>query len=216
MHFYFKVLIRLLLAVAVGGAIGSERAKHGRAAGIRTHILVALGSSLTSMTSLYVATILGNSGDIFRVSAQVISGVGFLGAGMIILKSNNMITGLTTAAGVWTTSAIGISIGYGFYVGAITVTVLFLTTIIVFAKFEKKKKLTEVIYVEIDDMHKTNNVIKELETFIKEPFSYQVIPPKSNFSGNIGINLTIEKRINFSIEQLCNFENVVYAVEDNF
>ena len=96
-----------------GSLIGSERARHGRAAGMRTHILVCLGACMTSMTSMYVADILGSDGDVFRIPAQVISGIGFLGAGMIILKSNNMITGLTTAAGVWTTATIGVALGYG-------------------------------------------------------------------------------------------------------
>lgn len=75
---------------------------------------------------------------------------------MIILKNNNMITGLTTAAGVWTTATIGVALGYGYYVGAVTVTVFFLSTIILFARFERKRKSAEVIYVEIDDAYKVN------------------------------------------------------------
>ncbi len=141
MEIWINVLIKSLLAVVIGGLIGTERAKHGRAAGMRTHVLVCLGSTLTSMTGLYVSDVLGNTGDITRMAAQVISGVGFLGAGMIILKSNNVITGLTTAAGVWTTASIGIAVGFGFYPGAIIVTTLFMGTIILFAKLEKKKNL---------------------------------------------------------------------------
>ena len=98
-----SVAVRLVLAVAFGGMIGYERERHGRAAGLRTHILVCLGSALTSMMSIYVSQIMGTGGDVLRIPAQVISGIGFLGAGMIILKNNNVITGLTTAAGVWTT-----------------------------------------------------------------------------------------------------------------
>ena len=94
-----STVLRSLAAVIIGGLIGSERARHGRAAGMRTHILVCLGSCMTSMTSVFVSDIMGNNGDVFRISAQVVSGIGFLGAGMIILKNNNMITGLTTAAG---------------------------------------------------------------------------------------------------------------------
>ena len=66
---------------------------------------------------MFVSDVLGNNGDVFRIPAQVVSGIGFLGAGMIILKNNNMITGLTTAAGVWTTATIGVALGYGYYVG---------------------------------------------------------------------------------------------------
>lgn len=77
---------------------------------------------------MFVSDALGNNGDVFRIPAQVVSGIGFLGAGMIILKNNNMITGLTTAAGVWTTATIGVALGYGYYVGAAAVTALFLST----------------------------------------------------------------------------------------
>ena len=131
-NFFVKSVLRLALSVVVGVLIGSERAKHGRAAGMRTHALVALGACLTSLMSIFVSDILGAGGDVMRISAQVISGIGFLGAGMIIIKNNDIITGLTTAAGVWTTSIIGISLGYGFYTGAIVTTVLFLISIIIF------------------------------------------------------------------------------------
>ena len=94
-----STVLRSLAAVIIGGLIGSERARHGRAAGMRTHILVCLGACMTSMTSMFVSDSLGNNGDVFRIPAQVVSGIGFLGAGMIILKNNNVITGLTTAAG---------------------------------------------------------------------------------------------------------------------
>lgn len=211
---WLDLTVRTLLAVLIGGIIGSERARHGRAAGMRTHILVCLGAALTSMTSMYVANVLGNNGDVFRISAQVISGVGFLGAGMIILKNNNMITGLTTAAGVWTTGAIGVAVGYGFYTGAAVVTVLFLLTIVLFAKFERKTKSAEVIYIETDDMYRTNAIITELKDLINEPFSFQTIAPKSGQSGHLGLNVVIEKRIDLDIAKLCEIDNVVFAVED--
>lgn len=211
---WLDLTVRTLLAVLIGGIIGSERARHGRAAGMRTHILVCLGAALTSMTSMYVANVLGNNGDVFRISAQVISGVGFLGAGMIILKNNNMITGLTTAAGVWTTGAIGVAVGYGFYAGAAVVTVLFLLTIVLFAKFERKTKSAEVIYIETDDMYRTNAIITELKALIKEPFSFQTITPKSGQSGHLGLNVVIEKRIDLDVANLCEINNVVFAVED--
>ncbi len=214
MTMWLTVLIRSLLAVLIGSLIGSERARHGRAAGMRTHILVCLGAALTSMTGIYVSEMLGNHGDVFRISAQVISGVGFLGAGMIILKNNSIITGLTTAAGVWATSALGIAVGYGFYAGAVIVTVLFLSAIILFARFERRKKTAEVLYIEIDNMYRTNHIIRELEDAIREPFTFQTIAPKSECPGHLGINLVIEKRIELDISELCRIENVVFAVED--
>lgn len=209
-----KTLVRALIAVVIGGLIGSERARHGRAAGMRTHILVCLGSCMTSMTSLYVADVLGNNGDVFRIPAQVISGIGFLGAGMIILKANNMITGLTTAAGVWTTGTIGVAVGYGYYVGAVIVTVLFLSTIILFSRFERKRKSAEVIYLEIDNAYEVNAVLKRLEDIIPESFTYQIFAPKSGIQGNVGLNVVIDKRIDMDITYLTELESIVFSVEE--
>lgn len=168
---------------------------------------------MTSMTSVYVSQAFGDS-DVLRLSAQVISGIGFLGAGMIILKNNNMITGLTTAAGVWTTATIGIAVGYGYYIGALVVTVLFLATIILFAKFERRRKSAEVIYIELDNIYKVNATLAELGKYIPEAFSYQIFAPKSNHSGNVGINLVIDKRIDLDISRLTEIENVAFAIEE--
>lgn len=208
-----ETILRSFVAVVIGGLIGSERARHGRAAGMRTHILVCLGSCMTAMTSLFVNQLVG-SGDVLRLPAQVVSGIGFLGAGMIILKSNNVITGLTTAAGVWTTATIGIALGYGYYVGAVVVTVFFLSTIVLFARFERKRKSAEVIYVEIDDAYRVNAVIQSLEKHIPESFTYQIFAPKSGIHGNVGINIVIDRRIDMDISSLSGLENVVYAVEE--
>lgn len=208
-----NTIIRSLAAVIIGGLIGSERARHGRAAGMRTHILVCLGSCMTAMTSMYISQTLG-VGDASRIPAQVISGIGFLGAGMIILKANNVITGLTTAAGVWTTATIGIAVGYGYYIGALIVTVLFLVTIILFAKFERHRKSAEVIYIELDNLYKVNTTLAGLKKYIPEAFSYQIFAPKSNHSGNVGINLVIDKRIDLDISRLTEIENVVFAIEE--
>ena len=208
-----ETVLRSFAAVIIGGLIGSERARHGRAAGMRTHILVCLGSCMTAMTSMYISQTLG-VGDASRIPAQVISGIGFLGAGMIILKPNNVITGPTTAAGVWTTATIGIAVGYGYYIGALIVSVLFLATIILFAKFERHRKSAEVIYIELDNLYKVNATLAELEKYIPEAFSYQIFAPKSNHSGNVGINLVIDKRIELDISRLTEIENVVFAIEE--
>ncbi len=213
MDFLLKVAIRSVLAVIVGIVIGSERARHGRAAGMRTHILVALGAALTSMVSIYANEVLGYHTDVFRLSAQVISGVGFLGAGMIVLKSNNMITGLTTAAGVWTTSVIGIAIGCGFYYGTIIITALYMIAITVLTRFEKRKKQSEAIYIEIDDMYKANDIVKKIEEN-NIRFTYHFLPPKSGYSGNLGLNIVIENKTGFNVYDLKNYENVVYIEEE--
>ena len=114
----FSILIRICLSVLVGGILGMERGKKNRPAGLRTYILVCLGSALVMMTNQYVY-ITYQTGDPMRLGAQVISGVGFLGAGTIILTGRNKITGITTAAGLWTAACSGLAIGIGFYEGAI-------------------------------------------------------------------------------------------------
>ncbi len=121
---FYTMLLRFGLAFLIGGFIGAERTKHGRAAGIRTHILVCLGAALAMMISLYSKDFLGNDGDIFRMAAQVISGIGFLGAGIILVRDRNRVIGLTTAAGLWTVAIVGIACGIGFYEGAVVCGVL--------------------------------------------------------------------------------------------
>ena len=132
------VLIRLLLAMIVGGVVGIERGKQGRAAGMRTHILVCLGATLASMIGLYTYEILGYGNDPLRVAAQVISGIGFLGVGTILIKGRFQITGLTTAAGLWTVAAIGLTLGIGFYEGALITSVLAVLTVTIIHRLEYK------------------------------------------------------------------------------
>ncbi len=211
---YLQVLIRILISVTIGSLIGAERVMHGRAAGIRTHILVCLGACMTSMTGLFVSDVLHHQGDVLRISAQVVSGIGFLGAGMIILKNNNVIAGLTTAAGVWATGAIGVAVGYGFYYGAALVTVAYLLTIVIFVRFEKRKKMTQVIYVEIDDMYRANAIVEELRALLGVNFIYRFQMPKSGQQGHLGVDLVIEKRIAVDMNALCEKEHIVFAQED--
>lgn len=208
-----KTVLRSLTAIIVGCIIGSERARHSRAAGMRTHILVCLGACITSITSVFAAEYLGSTGDITRLSAQVVSGIGFLGVGMIIVKNNNIITGLTTAAGVWTTAIIGIAIGYGFYIMSAIVTALLLIALIVVAQFEKKRKNVETMYVELDNLYKVNVTLKILEEKIPIGFSYQVVAPKSGHPGNVGLSLLINGKTEINPDELCKIETVVFVAE---
>jgi putative Mg2+ transporter-C (MgtC) family protein len=196
--FLLKAFLRLFASVVIGLIIGGERAKHGRAAGMRTHTLVALGACLTSLMSVYINEVLGTGGDIMRISAQVVSGIGFLGAGMIIIKNNDIITGLTTAAGVWTTGIIGIALGYGFYGGAFIATILFLLAVLVFSRFEKRRKPVETVYVEIDDLYKTNEVVDKVIELLGGDLTYNVIPAKSGTKGHIGLIIISGKIIQIS------------------
>ncbi len=113
-----SVLFRVILAIVVGGVIGLERGRKHRPAGLRTYILVCLGAALVMMTNQFVYNRY-QTGDVVRLGAQVISGIGFLGAGTIIITGKNQIKGLTTAASLWTAACGGLAIGIGFYEGAL-------------------------------------------------------------------------------------------------
>jgi putative Mg2+ transporter-C (MgtC) family protein len=133
-----EIIKRLLIAVILSGLVGLERETHGRAAGLRTHILVCLGSTLITLTSMHIFEIYRGvtSIDPARIAAQVVSGIGFLGAGTII-RSRASIRGLTTAASLWTVAGIGLAVGVGFYQGAYTATLLVLITLFLLNKIEK-------------------------------------------------------------------------------
>ncbi len=111
-------LIKLVLALLCGGILGIERGRKKRPAGFRTYMLVCLGAALVMMTNEYISRIYGTV-DPARMGAQVISGIGFLGAGTIIVTGNNRVKGLTTAAGLWAAACIGLAIGIGYYSGAL-------------------------------------------------------------------------------------------------
>ncbi|MBE6780222.1 MAG: MgtC/SapB family protein [Ruminococcaceae bacterium] len=211
-RFILECAIKAILAVIIGGIIGSERARHGRAAGMRTHILVCLGATLTAMTGMFLSKEMG--GDAMRISAQVVSGIGFLGAGMIIIKNDNVVSGLTTAAGIWATSIVGIAIGYGFYVGAVMVSVLMLLSIILLARLERGKRRTEAIYIEIDDMGKTNEVIDKIVALIGKPCPHKVYSAKSGNTNNVGVIILLDRTMNFDFNKILEIEHVLYVDED--
>ena len=130
-----EIVIRLLMAVLLGGLIGLEREAAGRAAGLRTHVLVCLGSALIMMTSIHIFEIYRGLADVdpSRIAAQVVSGIGFLGAGTIIRYGHN-VKGLTTAACLWVIAAVGLAVGSGFMKAAVFTTFLVLLGLIVFGK----------------------------------------------------------------------------------
>lgn len=121
------MLLRLVLATVCGGLLGFERTKKRRAAGIRTYILVCQGACAAMMTGQFVYLYVGST-DVSRIGAQVVSGIGFLGAGTILMTGYHKIRGLTTAAGLWATACMGLALGAGFYLGALTVCLMMYAT----------------------------------------------------------------------------------------
>lgn len=155
-EFYFTTLFRLLLACILGGLIGYERESMNRPAGFRTHILVCMGSALVMLTSEYIFMKYKGATNIdpARLGAQVISGIGFLGAGTII-REGASVKGLTTAASLWAVSCVGIAAGIGFYGGAIVAALVIYLTLILLKKLEHnltRKKHLNILYI------KTNNL----------------------------------------------------------
>ena len=212
----YTVLIRVFLAALLGGLIGSERGRHGRAAGLRTHILVCVGSAMTSLTGLYAVQVLGTGGDAFRISAQVVSGIGFLGVGMILVRNRTVITGLTTAAGLWATATIGIAIGYGFLLGAVASALLCVVAVPVLGHFEEKQKTVTNLYVEVRETNRTGEIVRELRSLFNNVVSVDIIAPKSNAADRVGILVlvkafTIPSEILHAVEQL---DGIDYIVED--
>lgn len=133
----FDLIVRLLLAGVLGGFVGYERERHNRPAGLRTHILVCLGSSLVMIVSVAgFGGGMGATGDQARIAAQVVSGIGFLGAGTI-MRQGSAVRGLTTAASLWVVAAIGLATGIGLYVAAVVTTILVLLSLYLLSGVEE-------------------------------------------------------------------------------
>ena len=115
---YLAVALRIVAAVIIGGLLGLERGMKNRPAGLRTYMLVCVGSCLIMLTNQFVYQVY-DTGDPVRMGAQVVSGIGFLGAGTIVVTRRNQIKGLTTAAGLWTAAGVGLALGIGFYEAAV-------------------------------------------------------------------------------------------------
>lgn len=212
----YSSFFKILFAVLCGGIIGIERGKHGSQAGLRTHILVCIGSTLSSLVGLYGYSQFG--GDPFRVAAQVVSGVGFLGAGMIIVKSNNVVTGLTTAAGMWTTALIGISLGYGFYFIAGFATLACVFTAAFLTRFNLNKKDSHKIYLELDLTKNTSDIGEIVREKFDEEALLEVVGAKSNLPNVVGLYILISKRKNQMIYEILKFldstEGVILVIEE--
>lgn len=170
-QFVLDAAWKLGLAVLLSGIIGFEREHSHRPAGFRTHILVAVGSALIMLTSVYIAEKYKGqmNVDITRMSGQVVSGIGFLGAGTI-LREGFSVKGLTTAASLWAVSCIGIAIGAGFIAGAVVATLVIYITLNSLKKVVVRGKAGKALYVEVKDLAeqvpKISKLIKRTGTVV--------------------------------------------------
>lgn len=161
-----SILLRLLITILFCGLIGVERASKRHAAGLRTYVLVGVGATIVMMTNEYLIEI-SYGVDGARLGAQVISGIGFLGAGTILVTSRNKIRGLTTAAGLWACACMGLAIGAGFFTLAIIGGIIIALALIVFPKIEKFFELHSTVYdlhIELDSRPN----LKELINYLRE------------------------------------------------
>jgi putative Mg2+ transporter-C (MgtC) family protein len=149
-----SIVLRLAMAALFGGVIGFERETSKHPAGLRTHMLICIGSTLVMLTGQYVFKNISSAVDPTRMGAQVISGIGFLGVGTIIIVGREHVRGLTTAAGLWASACMGLAIGIGFYSGAIVGGLLIFVIIVVLQRFDgyisKHSKLMD-LYIEVDN-----------------------------------------------------------------
>ena len=223
------VCFRLILAIILGGIVGYEREKNNRPAGFRTHILVCFGAAIVSMVQdqlrLNILDLARTEGtavasviktDLGRLGAQVISGVGFLGAGSIMKEKGETIGGLTTAAGIWATACVGLGIGWGFYNIAI-VAIIFMIIIMVSlkrleSKFVKRSRLLkfEVKFFDTDDF--ANGLLEAYEVFTQKSIKISEID-KYQDEGVVTFTVNMKGRNNISdvVVSLSSIKNVEYV-----
>ncbi|WP_422445741.1 MgtC/SapB family protein [Thermoanaerobacterium sp. DL9XJH110] len=214
-----ELTLRLLLSILLGGVIGIERESVNRPAGFRTHILVCGGSALTMLVSIYIFEEFRGiaSPDPARIAAQVVSGIGFLGAGTII-REGATVRGLTTAASLWTVAAIGLAVGSGFYFAAILATLLTFVTLISFSRIENyiiKKRFLQQISLVIKDrpgqIGKIGSVLGEMNINIRSIKMQNLEDDKLlislfvRFPSNVAINDVIARLL--QIDGIYDIEN---------
>jgi len=213
------IILRLVLSLLLGGVIGFERGRAGRPEGLRTHILVCLGSTLAIMTNQYVFQEYGVS-DPTRMAAQVISGIGFLGAGTIIVTGRHQVKGLTTAAGLWATACMGLAIGIGFYKAAIVACILIAFATVVLHRLDNfmlsKSKVLDV-YIEIGNSASITAILDTMKSFMVTIDSIEMVKPTYGTNAAAAAILTLrlkQKRIRLDIlARICSIDGIEFAEE---
>lgn len=215
----FTIILRLLLAVVLGGIIGFERGRSGRPAGLRTHILVCLGSALAIMTNQYIYETYGVS-DPSRMAAQVISGIGFLGAGTILVTGRHKVKGLTTAAGLWATACMGLAVGIGFYKAAIVTCILISFATVILHKFDNfmlsKSKIMD-IYMEFDHSTSFSSILEAMKKLNIQIETIELVKPTYGATASVAAIMTIrlkQKKMKMDVlTNICSIEGIEFAEE---
>lgn len=214
-----STFVRLALAMLCGGILGLERGKKNRPAGFRTYMLVCVGATLVMLTNQYICKMYG-TGDPARLGAQVISGIGFLGAGTIIVTGRNRVKGLTTAAGLWADACVGLAIGIGFYSGAIIgCTLIFLVMSVLHRMDDRMTANTRTLdmYMEFQKMSDLGAFMSKIKEFGMKISEIEMT--KSNNLEDVGVavllTLKLEKKRPHTeiIHLLSQIEGVRYIEE---
>ncbi|NLY82768.1 MAG: MgtC/SapB family protein [Clostridiales bacterium] len=214
------VITRIVLAVMLGGLIGLQRNITNHPIGFRTYILVCLGATLAMMTNQYMCDELGYQGDVARLGAQVITGVGFLGAGTILVTGRQKLKGLTTAAGLWASGCLGLALGIGFYEGAIIAALAIYLSLSFLERIEKyvyKLSRQATFYLEVNTLRTFKIVVakmKELDCTVNETIFNS---KEALTTGGIGIVIAIKLPKNSSkediLDELENLEGLIFIDE---
>ena len=214
------VAVRLLLALILGGLIGLERERNRQAAGLRTHILVCMAATMTMLIGVYAKEAIDLTTDPLRIGAQVVSGIGFIGAGAIMVRSGRHIKGVTTASGLWCTAAIGLALGIGFYEGALICVVIVLIVMSFLKKLDRTllfKDTDSYIYFEVKGSENVNQVFDNLRELSLDLTLNEIMPPKSGTNGNVGVTMRLNNPVN-DIRKvsnaICQVEHVAFSVPD--
>ena len=217
-----SIILRLTLATICGGILGAERGRKKRPAGFRTHILVCIGSAMVMITSQYMTDVLNISTDASRMGAQVISGIGFLGAGTIMVVGKNQIKGLTTAAGLWSCACMGLAIGIGFYEGAIISCAFLFGVLTLLHKLDlysrTHSKILDV-YAELKDISGVTNFMNSVKSDGTKISNIEVKKLNEQDRHIIGLTmtLTLSGKIDHAeyilklhaIENVCSVEEII-------
>lgn len=191
-----SVCIKLLLSILCGGVIGLERGFKGQAAGFRTHILVCTGACITMLTGQYINAVIVSTADPARLGAQVISGIGFLGAGTIISTQFNRVRGLTTAAGLWAAACIGLALGVGFYEAAVGGTLVVVLAIVAFRYVDQvfySRSPVLSVYIEMENMDCVRNLLRIIRENDMKISTLEMERPKSGAKKAVGVFLSVKK-----------------------
>ncbi len=216
---YMAVIVRIVVAVIFGGIIGMERGMKNRPAGLRTYMLVCVGACLIMLTNQYLFQVT-QVGDPMRLGAQVVSGIGFLGAGTIVVTKHNQIKGLTTAAGLWAAAGVGLALGVGFYEAAAAAGLAVFFVLTVLQRFDnrihRKARFLE-LYIEIAENLGIGDVMKQIRQQKVEITGMQLERRDVDEDGVRALIVTLkaEKRIEHMvlIDKIRKLDGIIHVEE---